>query len=113
MLAEHSKCNSEYKNDKLYVSLSGEIDHHSAVLVREYVDRQMMKYRPKALVLNLSGVSFMDSSGLGLVLGRCALGEEIGTHLCICGANARIMKILSMAGVDRIKNITIDKKGDR
>ena len=113
MFAEHSKCASHDSGEELSVRLSGEIDHHSAATVRECIDREMMKYRPKILTLDLGDVSFMDSSGLGLVLGRSALGEDIGTRIRLCSVNARIMKMLVLAGVDRIKNISIEKKGEK
>ncbi len=113
MFKEQAKCRSEYKDGTLYAEVSGEIDHHSARSIRDTLDRDMLKYRPKALRLDLSSVSFMDSSGLGLILGRSALAEEIGACIRLTGASSRVMKILSMAGVERIENIKIEKKGEK
>ena len=58
------------EGDVLSVRIEGEVDHHSAVSLREEVDREILEVRPKRLELDLSGVSFMDSSGIGLIMGR-------------------------------------------
>ena len=62
----------------LIVRLDGEIDHHSAAEIRENLDNMIAETRPKSLVLELSDIDFMDSSGLGLVLGRYRRLQEIG-----------------------------------
>ena len=113
MFAEHSKCTSKCKGEELIVELMGEIDHHTAVSVREHVDKEVMKHRPTTLTLSLGGVSFMDSSGLGLILGRYALCEELDIGMRLCEVNARIMKMLSMAGVERVTKIKIEKKREK
>lgn len=110
MLGKEAKCTSEYSDGELCVTIVGEIDHHTATSIREQIDKEMMKYRPQVLALELSFVSFMDSSGLGLILGRSAMAEEIGARVCLRGAGERIMRILSMAGVERVANIKIEKK---
>ena len=112
MLNEGAECRSEYREGVLYASICGEIDHHTAVYVREKIDMEMFTHRPKKLVIDLGQVGFMDSSGLGLILGRSAIAEEIGARVELCNVGKRILKILSMAGVDRIENIRIEKKGD-
>lgn len=94
------------KEDKMIIYLSGEIDHHTAREIRDGVDRLIMTHRPKTFILDLKGVDFMDSSGLGLVLGRYRKIKELGSDMFISNAGTRTMKILKMAGVDRIiKNI--------
>lgn len=113
MFAEHSKCRSKCNDEELLVELSGEIDHHTAVSVREHIDKEVMKHRPQTLILSLGGVSFMDSSGLGLILGRYALCEELGVSMRLCEVNARIMKMLTMAGVERVTKIKIEKKREK
>ena len=65
-------------DDLLEVSLRGEIDHHSAVSVRGKIDDEITAVLPKRLVIDLSGIEFMDSSGLGLIMGRYALMKKIG-----------------------------------
>ena len=90
------------KNDKLVIYLSGEIDHHSAREIREGVDRLIVTHRPKTFILDLEGVNFMDSSGLGLVLGRYRKIKELGAEMYLANAGERTMRILKMAGVDKI-----------
>ncbi|MBE6682437.1 MAG: STAS domain-containing protein [Ruminococcaceae bacterium] len=90
------------KDDKMIVYISGEIDHHTSREIRENVDRMIVMQRPKTLILDLEGVDFMDSSGLGLVLGRYKKIKELDGNMYICGADDRTMKILKMAGVDKI-----------
>lgn len=91
--------------DKLIVSLDGEIDHHSATEIREGLDKMIAVSRPKVMVLELSGIDFMDSSGLGLVLGRYRRLNEMGSQMVIKNPGARTEKILAMAGVDKLIKI--------
>ena len=97
------------EGDELFASLSGEIEHHSTAPVRTRIDTALFKHRPRRLCLDLAGVRFMDSSGLGLVLGRAALCEEMGTELCLLHPTSRVEKIFAIAGLSRLKNIKIEK----
>lgn len=87
---------------ELRVSLSGEIDHHSAVWVRSEIDERILREKPLRTVLDLSGIDFMDSSGVGLIMGRCAKMQAVGGELILSKPNARVLKIFKMAGLDRI-----------
>ena len=58
--------------------LSGELDHHAAGTIREQVDHAVERYHPRELTLDFSGVGFMDSSGIGLVMGRYRLMKLAG-----------------------------------
>lgn len=89
----------------LVVKLGGELDHHSAREIREELDRMIAETRPENLVLELSEIDFMDSSGLGLVLGRYRRLCEIGSKMYIKNPGARTEKILCMAGVDKLIKI--------
>lgn len=89
----------------ILVKLEGEIDHHGAREIREGLDKMIAESRPKTLVLELSGIDFMDSSGLGLVLGRYRRLNEIGAKMFIKNPGARTEKILAMAGVDKLIKI--------
>ena len=90
------------QDGKMIVYLRGEIDHHSAGEIRDGIDRMIANLRPGALILDLSEIEFMDSSGLGLVLGRYRRIRELGGEMFLCNTNERIMKLLKMAGVDKI-----------
>lgn len=97
----------EKQADRLTVRIPGEIDHHSAKALREEIDRAIFYHRPKTLVLSLSEVSFMDSSGLGLILGRLTRIKELGGKLVIADPNLQVMKILRLAGLD--KKISVER----
>ena len=60
----------ETNGSTMTARLSGELDHHHTQKLREEIDRSVQKERPTRLALDFSGVEFMDSSGIGLVLGR-------------------------------------------
>ena len=97
-----------FGNYTLNVKIRGDIDHHSAKGVRESIDEAMMNHKPHFVVLDLSSVDFMDSSGLGLILGRYTCASNIGARLILYKPTKRIKKILEMAGIERI----IEIKGD-
>jgi len=99
------------KDGKMICCLSGEIDHHSAAGIRDSIDRLIAHNRPDVLVLDLAGIDFMDSSGLGLVLGRYRKMKESGGDMFLCNTDERTLKILKMAGVDKIiKSIDCDSR---
>ncbi len=89
----------------LVVRLFGEIDHHSAVFLREELDKLIMRERPRRLVLDLSCIDFMDSAGLGLLMGRLRLMREVGGVMALTRPNERILKILRLAGMERFMEI--------
>ena len=89
----------------LMVRLFGEIDHHTAVYLREELDKLILKERPRRLLLDLSCIEFMDSAGLGLLMGRLRLMREIGGVMALTRPNERILKILRLAGMERFMEI--------
>lgn len=96
---------SSMKDGVLYVKLIGDIDHHTAKSVREAVDELITRNNPAELSLDLSAIDFMDSSGLGLVLGRYKKQSDIGGKMKILNPSKRIMRILQLAGVEKIIKI--------
>ncbi|MCI5752317.1 MAG: STAS domain-containing protein [Oscillospiraceae bacterium] len=85
--------------------LSGEIDHHNAPLLRAEIDNALERLRPEELVLDFGEVSFMDSSGIGLVIGRCKLMKDIGGRVMINNAGNSIKKVMKLAGLDMLTTI--------
>ncbi len=84
------------------VFLAGELDHHNAAPLREQVDALITKRRPEKLVLDFGGISFMDSSGIGFVMGRYKLMQSLGGCLQVRGATARMEKVMRLAGLERL-----------
>lgn len=89
----------EVKRNVLVAHIKGELDHHNAAPIRNEIDRSMNTFECRDLILDLTGVEFMDSSGIGIALGRYKKLSKIGGKLCICGCSAYIEKLLDMAGV--------------
>ena len=85
----------------LVAAVTGEIDHHNALLLREKVDRQIAAMRPPELRIDLSGVDFMDSSGLGFIMGRYRSMAGLGGRVSVKGAKGRVEAVLQMAGAYR------------
>lgn len=96
------------EGDTLTAALTCEIDHHTAKSVRAAVDDALISLRPRVLVLDFRGVSFMDSSGLGLILGRVDKADRIGASVRICGMSTMLSKIVRLSGIEKIKNLTIE-----
>lgn len=85
--------------------LKGEIDHHSAVMIRTEMDAEIRRQKPSKTVLDLSGIDFMDSSGLGLIMGRYEVMKSHGGSLTVRNPNRRIIRILELAGFGRVVTI--------
>ncbi len=90
---------------ELTIKISGEIDHHSARPLRQKIDEALYYYRSKSVALDLSDVAFMDSSGLGLILGRFTLARELGGDLRVVNPNECVSKVLELAGTGRLIKI--------
>ncbi len=88
--------------DETTVWLSGELDHHAARQLRQQVDLAVERNRPQRLRLDFSDVSFMDSSGIGLIMGRYRLMQLEGGSLSVTGASERLRKVMRMAGLDKL-----------
>ena len=87
------------QDDTLVATLSGEIDHHSADRIRGDIDDELQLYDVKNLVFDFSDVTFMDSSGIGVVLGRYKKIRAMGGTVAIRGAGSLVRQILEMSGV--------------
>ena len=85
--------------------IEGEIDHHSARSVRADVDEALAQSGATRLVLDMSRVKFMDSSGLGLILGRYAKAQALGASFCVFDPSASVRRVLDVAGAGRIVEI--------
>ncbi len=93
------------------VYFTGEIDHHSAKKMREDIDSCAQHNEPRVLILDFGGVEFMDSSGIGIVLGRYRLMQELGGELRLQNMPSHIRKVMRVAGIDNLK--MTDSKGDK
>ena len=94
----------EYFNEKsiLTVKFTEDIDQHIADKLRRKMDDEIEKYIPKKVIFDFSGISFMDSSGIGMILGRYKLVKMLGGNIELINVNKSIKKIFEMSGVTRI-----------
>ena len=85
----------------LVVGLLGELDHHGATELRETVDAEIESTGPSCLVLDFSGVEFMDSSGFGFVMGRYKKMHRTGGTVTVRGARGHVKKMLELSGAGK------------
>lgn len=95
----------ENKGDTLLIRVRGEIDHHSAATVRKSIDDRILAERPERVLLELSAVDFMDSSGLGLIMGRFALVKQYCGTLAVLDPSPAVIKIMKLAGMERMVSV--------
>lgn len=94
------------KEDKLLaIKLTEEIDQHTADKIRRKIDDEIERFIPRKVVFDFSDISFMDSSGIGMVLGRYKLVKMLGGDFEIVNVNRLTKKIFDMSGVTRIIKI--------
>lgn len=93
---------TNFEENVLTAKLYGEIDHHKAPQIRQKIDSQTESLRPKELHLDFSGVSFMDSSGIGLIMGRYRQISLMGGVLKVINVPKPLMKIISLSGIDSL-----------
>ena len=105
MTKNNCRLQVRYEDGVLEAALGGELDHHGAVAVRTLIDAEICRLCPKKTVLDLSELDFMDSSGLGLIMGRYALMQKRGGEFCVRRPNERIVKIFRLAGLERMVRI--------
>jgi stage II sporulation protein AA (anti-sigma F factor antagonist) len=99
--------NIDIKNDNgaAIARLSGEIDHHNARELRAELDRFIVTAQPRELAIDFGGITFMDSSGIGLIMGRSKLMKECGGRLEVRNPQPYIRRVLKLAGLERIVRI--------
>lgn len=110
MIRSTGQIGFEEKEGELTVRIGGEIDHHSAVSVRRTIDEKITLARPNRVYLELSGVDFMDSSGLGLIMGRYALVKRGGGELYVLDPSPAVVKMMKLAGMERMIRLVKHKK---
>ena len=85
--------------------LSGEIDHHAAQSIRREIDAQVDDRLPELLTLDFSGVTFMDSSGIAVVIHALRQMAQLGGRLQLQSIAEQPMKVLRAAGIEKIVEI--------
>ncbi len=89
----------------LTIFLPREVDHHNAEEIREESDALIEKHHIKCVIFDFEGTNFMDSSGIGVIMGRYRMIYLLGGEVWAVHANERMKKILVMSGVTKIIQI--------
>lgn len=92
----------ETMDNNLIVKLKGELDHHSSEEVRKKIDKYYSGGNMLNIIMDLNELSFMDSSGIGLVMGRYRNASDRRGKLSIACENESIKRILDMSGLLKI-----------
>ena len=95
----------QIKDNTVWASIDGEVDMQVAGLWRDALERQLIATLARNLVFDFSGVRFIDSSGLGVILGRYKRVASRGGHVKIIGASPQVYKILQLSGFANLMEI--------
>lgn len=93
------------RKDRLIVKIEGELDHHNSKTIRENVDIEIKSGSIKTLVFDFSNLCFMDSSGIGIIMGRFQLMSLYGGRVVVENAPEYVKKIIYMSGLRDIIDV--------
>ncbi len=98
------------KGATLIAKITGELDHHAAGAVREKLDYKITTENVKNLIFDFSSLSFMDSSGIGIIIGRYKMLKSLGGNVAIVSSTKNVDRILNISGIQKIVSVskTID-----
>lgn len=96
------KVKLEHVGSTLVAKLSGELDQHWAGEVREQIDREIQLYNIQNLVFDFANVTFMDSSGIGMIVGRYKKIQARGGKTLIIRIQPQVDKILEISGLKKL-----------
>lgn len=100
-----------YEEDKLLLfKITQEIDDCSTQKIRRRADYEIEKYMPKRIVFDFDSVTFMDSAGIGLIIGRYKFANMIGAKLQIINLTKSVERIFEMSGLLRLIPVIEDLK---
>lgn len=99
------KVSMEMERNTLIVRLAGELDHHTSDQVREKIEAELDKGIINNLVFNLEELSFMDSSGLGMMLGRYKKVRQLDGKMSLCCLKPNVYKIFELSGMFKILTV--------
>lgn len=83
----------------------GELDHHTAAAVKEAAERGLRRTGAISIAFDFSDVTFMDSSGIGMIMGRYKTVKALGGEIILCGMNRETERIVKMSGLEKIARI--------
>lgn len=96
------KVKISYKGSTLIAGIIGELDHHSAEYIREKIDSELIKATTKNVIFDFSKVTFMDSSGIGVIMGRFKNVSKLNGKLSVINVSSQMMRIFEMSGLLKV-----------
>ncbi len=87
---------------RITAAICGDIDHHSARSMRAELDDVIARSQPEMLIIDFAQVGFMDSSGIGLILGRLRNMRDIGGDIMIKNVKPNIAAVIKLSGLARL-----------
>ena len=90
------------KDNTLVIQFNQDVDHHNAIWIREQADHLLEVRNVKNIIFDFSRVTFMESSGIGIIMGRYKKVIFIGGKIAVCGVCDTINRILSLSGLYKI-----------
>jgi stage II sporulation protein AA (anti-sigma F factor antagonist) len=100
--AVHVAIETSVTNGILVVRMRGELDHHAVESIRNDIELALENTHYRGLVLSFRGIDFMDSSGLGLILGRYRTVAQRNRKMALCEVNPSLQKIFELSGILKI-----------
>ncbi len=92
----------EKKDKRLTFEIHEDIDEYAVKKIRRRLDNEIERYMPKEVIFDFNKVTFMDSAGIGLVIGRYKLANILGGKVCVMNLTEPIRKIFEMSGILKI-----------
>ncbi len=92
----------EVDGQTMVIHLGEDLDHHNAVYIREMADGFLEKYPIERIIFDFSGVEFMDSSGIGVIMGRYKQMSYVGGTVYVYGIGKNVDRIFQMSGLYKL-----------
>ena len=86
----------------LMVKINGDIDHHTCEILRQQVDQALENTNSRSILFSFAQVSFMDSSGIGVLIGRYKLVQRLGGRIAVACPSDRIREIFRLSALDKL-----------
>jgi len=105
------KVYSAYQDGRLTIFLQGELDHHEIKSSVSVIESLIEQYMPRACILDLRSLSFMDSSGIALILRLSKQLSQLGGRAWVENAAGQPLRVIDASGIDRLIRVTAGKEG--
>ncbi|MGB7605073.1 MAG: anti-sigma F factor antagonist [Lutisporaceae bacterium] len=100
----------DFTNNKLIIRIDGDIDHHTCEEIRNKVDQEINRRNPKSIIFDMKNVNFMDSSGIGVIIGRYKLIMTSGGITTMINVKPQIKRVYDICGLKKIIPIYENEK---